>query len=120
MFWYLATPYSEYPGGYEAAAELSAKLAARLLEAGVPVFAPIAHSHPISKHVSVVSNTDHDFWMNVDAPFMEAAHGLVIVTAPEWEESRGMRQEIDTFTKAGKPVVYWYPEYPIPEEITNV
>ena len=115
-FWYLATPYSKYPHGHEAAATLSAMLAARLLEARIPVFSPIAHSHPISKHTAAHS-TDHDFWMNVDAPFMELASGLIVVTADSWKQSRGMAEEIKRFTAAGKPVVYWDQYSRIPKAV---
>lgn len=115
-FWYLATPYSKYPGGYELAAELSSLKAAKLLEARVPTFAPIAHSHPISKHTRV-SNTDHDFWINADAPFIKLASGLIVVTAEGWRDSKGMAEEIKRFTEAGKPVVYWSPLASIPYEV---
>lgn len=115
-FWYLATPYSKYPGGHELAAELSSLKAAKLLEARVPTFAPIAHSHPISKHTRV-SNTDHDFWINADAPFIKLASGLIVVTAEGWRDSKGMAEEIKRFTEAGKPVVYWSPLASIPYEV---
>ena len=115
-FWYLATPYSKYPGGHKAAFELSARVAARLLVVGVPVFAPIAHSHPISEHLTV-SNTDHDFWVRVDAPFVKSATGLIVYMAEGWYESRGVRHEIDMFRAADKPVVFWMPGTFPPTEV---
>ena len=118
-FWYLATPYSKYPLGHESASRLSEKMAAIVMEERVPVFAPIAHSHPISKYVSTVSNTDHDFWINADAPFIEAASGLIVVTAAGWEQSKGMAEEIKRFTAAGKPVVYWDPLSRLPKAVRD-
>lgn len=115
-FWYLATPYSEYPYGHDAAATLAAMMAARLAEARIPVFSPIAHSHPIAKHTAAHS-TDHDFWMNVDAPFMELASGLIVVTAESWQQSRGIQEEIKRFAEAGKPIIYWDLHGRIPKSV---
>ena len=53
MFWYLASPYSKYPEGTQAAFEMACWQAGLLIRAGVPVFSPIAHSHP---HIRVRRN----------------------------------------------------------------
>lgn len=107
-FWYVGTPYSKYPAGLEAAFTMACRETARLAEQGIPVYSPIAHSHPISKFVSV-SPTDHDFWVTFDKPMVDAAGGLIVVTAEGWQESRGLTHEILEFQKVGKPVVYWDP-----------
>ena len=52
--WYLASPYSLFPGGLEMATRVVSREAARLLEAGIPVVSPIAHSHTIAVHSGVV------------------------------------------------------------------
>ena len=44
-FWYLATPYSKFPGGLDAAYVEACKAQALLIKAGVPVFCPISHTH---------------------------------------------------------------------------
>ena len=46
---YLATPYSKFPGGIQAAFIDAACIAARLLRAGVKVYSPITHTHPIGR-----------------------------------------------------------------------
>ena len=47
-----------------------------LLDAGIPVFSPIAHFHAIR---CVIGEHPHDFWMAADKPFMDAAHGLIVL-----------------------------------------
>jgi hypothetical protein len=107
-FYYLATVYSKHPDGLEAAFAEAAKEAARFLLAGIPVFCPIAMSHPIAVHGGLGA-TDHEFWMKADRPFMQAAKGLIVCRMPGWEESRGIAEEIEAFRAAGKPVLFYDP-----------
>ena len=108
MFWYLASPYSKYPEGTQAAFEMACGQAGLLIRAGVPVFSPIAHSHPISEHGGI-NPLDHDIWLPADKPFMDAARGCIVVMADGWQESYGVKFEIDTFYHAGKPFVFMQP-----------
>ncbi len=108
-FWYLATPYTKYPGGHEQAFEDAAKWAAFLLDCGMSVFSPIVHSHPLSKYVKKANNTDHRFWLDTDRPFMEAACGMIVVQLPGWEKSDGIAEEIEIFCAAGKPILHLDP-----------
>lgn len=116
-FWYLATPYTNYPLGHIEAAKMASRRAAELMTAGVPVFSPIAHSHPIAVEGLRDKQVDHDFWMRADAPMMEAASGMIVVQCVGWNDSRGIAEEIKRFTAAGKPVVYWSPTAPVPLEV---
>lgn len=100
--WYLATPYTRYKGGLEAAFRDACGVAAELMKAGVPTFSPIAHSHPIACY-GEMSLTDHELWMGLDRPHMEAAVGCIVAMLPGWEVSRGVAHEIDYFKAAGKP-----------------
>lgn len=104
-FWYLATPYTKFPGGRERAYEEACKVAAALVLAGWKVFCPIAHAHPLDT-VGKLGDQTHDFWTDLDRPFMDAAEGLLVVKMDGWDTSRGVLEEIDIFTKAGKPTIY--------------
>lgn len=108
-FFYLATPYSKWKGGLDDAFGLAAREAARLMRRGIPVFSPIAHSHPIAVHGGI-DPLSHDFWLPADAPMMAAATGLIVLRADGWEQSYGIGEEIKAFKAAGKPVLYIDPE----------
>lgn len=114
-YWYLATPYTLYPGGLGLAFVKACEQEALLLKAGVSALSPIAHSHPVATWGGI-NPTDHAFWMQVCAPFMEMAKGLIVCRLPSWERSAGIAAEIETFKKAGKPVVYMDPGT-VPEEV---
>ena len=108
-YWYLATPYSKFAGGIEAAYVAACKQTALLLKAGVPVFSPIAHSHSVAVHGDV-DPLDHSIWLPADQPFMDCAHGLIYCLLPGHEESYGMKHELDYFRDAEKPVVFMTPD----------
>lgn len=102
---YLASPYSKYPHGLDAAFIEASKAAAMLVQAGIKVFCPIAHSHPIAEH-GRIDALDHDIWLPADAPLMRAASGLIVCKMETWEDSYGISVEIGDFEAAGKPIHY--------------
>ena len=114
-FHYLATPYSKYEGGIEAAFVAAAEQAALLVRAGVPVYSPIAHTHPVAIHGGI-DPYDHTIWLEADRTFMEAACGLIICTLPGWRDSYGIEQERIYFESAGKPIVLMTPGE-VPSEV---
>lgn len=104
-FWYLASPYAKYPLGREAAFQLACRTAGGLMQDGVAVFSPIAHSHPVAEACSYLPDS-HEFWVEqVDLPMMRAAIGIIVLRADGWQESKGMTWEIGWFKAQGKPVV---------------
>ena len=70
--WYVATPYTRYAAGRDAAFHEACRVTARLLESGVKAYSPIAHTHPVAQY-TLTCETDHEFWLVVDRPFMDAA-----------------------------------------------
>lgn len=106
-FYYLATPYTRYPQGMDAAARHAAIIAAELMTKGVKLFCPIVHSHEIAKVYP--GHNVHEFWMSVDRPFMAAARALIVATMDGWDVSRGVLEEIAEFEKMGKPVYLFDP-----------
>jgi hypothetical protein len=107
-YWYLATPYTKYKAGREAAYEDASKQAALLLASGVHVYCPIAHTHPISLYTPPELDT-HETWLALDHQFMVNAAGLIVCELDGWQESRGVLEEIETFKRAGKPIVHMLP-----------
>lgn len=102
---YIATVYTRWHDGPDDAFVEACRVTADLLKQGVRAVSPIAHSHPIAIHGGI-DETDHDFWMRADRPLMEACSALLVVMMPGWRESRGIKEEIDQFTRAGKPVEF--------------
>lgn len=115
-YWYLCSPYSRYPAGIEEAFRDVCRAAAHLIGQGVRVYSPIAHTHPIAIH-GEIDPYAHDIWLPADAPFMNAAHGLIVCMMDTWRESYGIGVEIEEFAKAHKPVFYMgFPDFEIKTE----
>ena len=106
-FAYLATPYSKYPGGLEAAYREACRAAnlVREMRARIRVYCPIETSHPIAMSLRI-DPLDHAFWMSVCRPFMERADRLIVVKMMGWQDSRGIAEEIQAFEAMGKPIEY--------------
>jgi hypothetical protein len=104
-YWYLASPYSRYPKGIEQAFIDISKIGGTLIKAGVPVFCPIAHSHPVAIHGDI-EPSNHDVWLPLDFHMMRKAVGIIVAKMETWDTSYGVSVEIDFFTKAGLPVIY--------------
>ena len=104
-FWYLGSPYTNFPDGHATAYDLACRAAASLIRAGFVIFSPIAHSHSLVAHG--LDGTDPDLWKRQDAPLVAAAKGMIVVMIPGWAESAGVQHEIAEFRCAGKPVLYY-------------
>lgn len=104
-FWYLATPYSKYGDGPEAAFVEAAKIVGSLIGSGMAVYSPIAHTHPVAIH-SGMDPLDHNIWLPADKPMMDAAIGLIVAKMLGWEDSYGIGEEIKAFRAADKPIMY--------------
>lgn len=102
-FIYLASPYSKYPDGLEAAYRDVALLTARLIQAKVPVFSPIAHSHGVALHGGI-DPFSHEIWLPTCRPLIKQAMGMIVATMSGWRDSVGVNWEIDEFSRACKPI----------------
>lgn len=100
---YLATPYSRYAAGLDAAFVAACEITASLISRGYSVYSPIAHTHPIALH-GKLDPLDHTIWLPFNAAMMEASHGLIVALLPGWDSSLGVQHEIDYFARAGKPI----------------
>lgn len=107
-FAYLATPYSKFAAGLDAAHKAACEQAALLILSGIPCYTPIGHSHSIALHGGI-DPLDHSIWLPADTPMMNAASYLVVCMLDGWKESYGVGEEIKVFEKAGKPVLYMTP-----------
>ena len=105
-YWYVGSPYTDYRGGFDAAAHEACVNAGLLLDAGVRVFSPIAHFHAIC---CAIGPRPHEFWMAADLPFMASACGLIVLELDGWRDSRGVGMEIEHFARRGVPIVHMTP-----------
>lgn len=105
QFIYLASPYSHPdPIVREARFDAVCKKTAEYLMAGKPCFSPIAHSHPLVKHLPEALCMDFEFWMKEDLAILKDAAELHILMLDGWQSSRGVARETEYADSVGIPV----------------
>jgi hypothetical protein len=95
---YLASPYTNFKDGIEIAFRDASRIAGELLLAGVEVYSPIAHCHPLSIHAQIDA-LDRDFWLRYQETFMARCDVLIVAQMKGWKESVGVQHEINFFLK---------------------
>ncbi|MDB5584864.1 MAG: hypothetical protein JWR80_10040 [Bradyrhizobium sp.] len=113
---YVATPYSKYVGGIETAFIDACKLTARMMQLGLKVYSPIAHTHPLAIHGGL-DPLDHTIWLPFDAAMIAKSDAMIVAQMDGWQTSEGIKHEVHAFKDAGKPIFYvtaefldWIPE----------
>lgn len=117
-FWYLASPYSKFPNGLEAAFRVAVQACGLFVKAKIPVFSPIVHCHFIADDCHIDPH-DHLIWLPAMEPIMRRARGLIMLRAMSWEQSHGMRMEQLEFAKMDKITISMDPGV-IPEILVHM
>ncbi len=98
---YLASPYSKYPAGAEQAFIDVCAIAGQLIQAGAAIYSPIAHSHSIAVHTGMRLH-DYELWIPLDKIMLDRCDVLIVANMPGWEQSAGIKIEVDYFEKTNK------------------
>lgn len=102
---YLATPYNHPdPTIREERFTLACLAAATLMRDGVYLFCPIAHTHPIALHGNLPCGWD--YWQEYDWLMLNSCDELWIVQMAGWDQSEGIKGEIELAMYLGKPIYY--------------
>lgn len=102
---YLATPYTHTnPAVVQARVDETMRYAHALLAAGITVFSPILHCHHLA--LSHAMPTDAQFWWNYNKRHLEIFRRVIACQIDGWQQSRGMKMEIDWAQANGVDVKY--------------
>jgi len=85
------------------------RIAAKMVQAEIRVYSPIAHTHPIAVHGGI-NKTDHSIWLPFDFALMRKADALCVAKMDGWDSSFGIAEEIQVFKSDQKPIFYLDPE----------
>ena len=90
---YLACPYShEDPAVRERRFQAANEAAGILMRAGLYVYSPISHSHPIA--IAGGLPLDWDYWEGYDREILSHCGALVVLEIAGWRESTGVIGEL--------------------------
>ena len=100
---YLASAYSDpNPSVRQWRFEAACKATAKMLRAGLIVFSPVVHSHPLTRYGLP---SDWKFWHRYDRVYLEACSAMAVLTLDGWRESEGVNNEIKIAKDLGMP--FW-------------
>ena len=105
---YLASPYSHPDPDVRNARFVDVcRAAGRLMLASCdPVFSPIAHGHSVAEHAEGIDAMDAEFWMRQCVGMLRLADILYVLKLDGWQESRGVREELEIARAFGIPVKF--------------
>ena len=107
--YYLASPYThDDPNIINERYEKIEKVATVLLIEGYILYEPIVSNHHKSKKYELPSN--FEFWKRSNDAFIEKCDGLIVCKLEGWENSKGVKNEIDIAKKLNKDIYYIDPK----------
>jgi hypothetical protein len=105
---YLACPYSSDIAGLSLHRfEEACRAAAKLMRADKIVFCPIVHCHPMTFYGLP---GDWKFWEKFDREFLNICTEVIVLRLPGWEESAGIKAELEIAKEKGIQISYIDPE----------
>lgn len=99
---YVASPYSNYADGLDAAFADIGTVTWKLHQAGVSCYSPIVYCHPIARALGA-NPLDADFWLAFTKPVLERCDALIVVDLPGWDQSYGITKEMERFAAKALP-----------------
>lgn len=101
---YVASPYSK---DKERGAKAVNAFCAWCANRGEHVFSSIAHWHSIAKRHGLP--THFEYWQEYDFEFIRASRAVYVLCIPGWEESVGVKAEIEYAHSLRRPIVLFTP-----------
>lgn len=68
------------------------------------LYSPILHWHRIAQILEMPK--EEEFWWHSNKAMLDAADGMIVFMMLGWEESRGVRREIEYAAQINKPIEY--------------
>ena len=105
---YLASPYTHVDDAVRESRFDAACLAtSTLLRAGLHVYSPIVHSHPLVRYGLPI---EWEFWQAHDCEHLRRCDSMIVLTLDGWKLSRGVQAEINLAIAMDLPIHYLSPE----------
>ena len=106
-FIYLACPYTPIGNAEinvkEFRFQVITRITADLIKRGNLIYSPITYTHPIAE---VNKHIQQEEYLTLDSFFLKRADILMIACLPGWEDSRGIKAEIQLAKDLGKGIIY--------------
>jgi len=103
---YLASPYSHPdPKVVQERFEAITRIAAEITAQGITAYSPITYGHTLWEFKKDIP-TDWRFWIDICFEFLDLSQELWVVCLPGWDQSIGVKAEIERAIERGMKIVY--------------
>lgn len=72
------------------------------------IYSPIAYNVMLKGLVDM-DHIDHQGWLELDAPFLRRASTVIVLKLDGWEQSRGIKWELEMARQLYIPVLHYHP-----------
>ena len=104
---YLASPYTHEDATVrESRFDAACKATSTLMRAGLSVYSPIVHSHPLVRYGLP---SEWEFWQAHDCEHLRRCDEVMVLTLDGWNASRGVQAEIALAIQLALPIRYLSP-----------
>ncbi len=104
---YLASPYTHVDASVrESRFDAACMATSTLMRAGLSVYSPIVHSHPLVRFGLPI---EWEFWQAHDCEHLRRCDQVMVLPLDGWKVSRGVQAEIALAMELGLPIRYLSP-----------
>lgn len=105
---FISSPYSNPDDNIrEENFAMVSQYVAELNSKGKTAFSPITYGHTLLNFREMP--TDWEFWKEFCVTFLEKCEKMIVYKLPGWEESRGVKEEIEIAKELGVKITYKKP-----------
>ncbi len=108
-YFYVSNPYNGTDEQKDERARIASQVCGKLLKMGVHAWSPIVHNHAMMKFNEFTLEERRSLILDFDFSLLKSAHGMIVLTIDGWEQSYGVRAEIELCEKLSIPVKYLDP-----------
>jgi hypothetical protein len=102
---YLGSPYTSLSKAVmQMRYEMARKVCAEMLNNGEITYSPIVHCHELARHHDLTR--DFAFWQHYNFAMLDLASELVVLRLEGWEDSTGLRGEIEHAKSLSLPISF--------------
>jgi hypothetical protein len=105
---YIAAPYSHRSAKVrEMRFREANRISAGLIDAGILIFSPISHTHPIA--LAGKLPLGWNFWERYNRAYLVVCRAMVVLRMNGWQESKGVAAEMKIMDELARPVYHLDP-----------
>lgn len=112
---YLSIPYT---GCEDSSFRVSCVALEKLIRAGNTAISTVVCGHAMERQ-NRITKSDHDLWLGYDLKLLHYCDTLAVITLDGWEDSAGVKAEIDEAERLGVPIVYLDPDWFVPRNFID-